>query len=103
MKKAILIIFLGLFVLSGCSVFGVNSRTTALETSGSGQTIREQLAEQQTMIDDLQKEIQKLRGRIQETENSLKQKTKELEESDSKTQSQLSRLDTEANSNKERV
>lgn len=103
MKKAILIILLGLFVLSGCSVFGLNGRTTVLETSGEGQTIRNQLAEQQTMIDDLQKEIQKLRGRIQETENSLKQKTKELEESDSKTQSQLGRLDSDTNSNKERI
>ncbi len=102
-KTAIVHILLIPFILSGCGALGVNNRLTALEQSGGGKSIQEQLAEQQALIDDLQKEIQTLRGRIQEAENSLKQKTKKLEESDSRIQSQFSRLDNETNSNKERI
>jgi len=101
MKKAILHTVLGFALLSGCGALKINDRS-ALET-GSGPNIREQLANQQAMIDDLQKEIQKLRGRIQETENSLKEKTNELQASDNKIQSQLSRLDTESASQKGRI
>ena len=100
MKKAILNIFIGLTVLSGCAVFGVNE---PLEKSGNGVNIRKQLAEQQAMIDSLQKEIQTLRGRLQENENQLKKKTTDLQEANSKAQSQFSRLDSETQSNKERI
>lgn len=103
MKTAMLHILLALLLLSGCGIFALNDRNADVERSGSGQSIREQLAEQRAMIDDLQREIQKLRGRIQETENSLKQKTKDLEEANSKTESGISRLDDTLNSNNERI
>lgn len=102
MKTAILNIFLTFLFLSGCSVLRVNERLNALENSG-GTTVREHLAEQQAMIDDLQQQIQTLRGKLQETDNLLKQKTRELEEADEKTDSRLTRWNDTATSNKERI
>lgn len=103
MKRAILNSFIGLIVLSGCSVFLAKEPVGTSGASGGRLNVREQLAEQQTMIDSLQKEVQVLRGRVQETENLLAQKTKKLQEENSKTQSQFSRLDSETRSNKERI
>jgi len=74
-----------------------------LETSENGTNIRKQLAEQQAMVDSLQKEIQTLRGRLQENENQLKKKTTDLKEANNKIQSQFNRLDSETHSNKERI
>jgi tol-pal system protein YbgF len=92
--------FIGLILLSGCAVFGVNKSS---DTAGTGPNVRKQLAEQQAMIDSLQKEIQVLRGKLQENENRLKKSSKDLQEANNKIQSQFSRLDTETNSNKERI
>jgi len=101
MKNVILYIFFCIVLLCGCSTFPLRG-SSGSDASGE-QQVRGQLAEQQALIDRLQKEIQVLRGRIQEMENSLEQKSEDLEKADSKMEDQFDRMDKATRSNKERI
>ena len=100
MKRAIFNILICMILLSGCAILGARQ---PIDSSTNEAGIRKQLAEQEATIESLRKEIQTLRGKLQENENRFMERTRDLQEADNKIQSQFTRLDNTTGSNKERI
>ncbi len=119
MKHSILISLATFFILYGCATrqdaIILNDRLLELEYQFSqmenltksqkkeGRNIRSQSAGLRVRLDEINEELQILRGKIEETEFLLKQKTKASEDSNKKEQDRLDRLKEIATSNRESI
>lgn len=114
---------LGLFFLFGCAmqqdVVTLDDRLAAIKQGTADnaqrldkfkklqkqneQDLREQYAGQNVLIRDLRNEIQRLNGRLEETEYLLKHKIKSFQDSNNKQAHQFDTVEQIASSNQERI